>query len=197
VLRHNAGLALFAVLIMTALNFLGHGVQDLYPSEFLGVQHGLGTDTISLIMIVANVGGLIGGVGFGALSQRIGRSRTIILTAALVLPLLPFWAFANTPLMLGVTAFALMVCVQGAWGVVPAYLNELSPAEIRGTFPGFVYQAGNFLAAANANIQIWLAADLDHNYGVAMGLTVGVMALIAVLLAARAPTLKVGNQMAG
>ncbi|SFK87589.1 MFS transporter, SHS family, lactate transporter, partial [Methylocapsa palsarum] len=88
------------------------------------------------------------GIGFGALSQHVGRSRTVMLATALAVFVLPFWAFAATPLTLGVSAFVLMVCVQGAWGVVPAYLNELSPAGIRGTFPGFVYQAGNLLAAA-------------------------------------------------
>ncbi len=86
--------------------------------------------------------------------------------------------------MIALTAFLLQVFVQGAWGVVPVYLNELSPASIRGTFPGFVYQAGNFLAAANANIQIWIAGNFDNNYGLAMGLTVGVMGVIIALLVA-------------
>lgn len=194
VLRQNAGLALFTIIMMTALNFLAHGAQDLYPSEFLGAQHGLGTDTISLIMIVTNVGGLLGGIAFGALSQHIGRTMTIMLAIALALPVLPFWMFASTPLMLGLTAFTLLACVQGAWGVVPVYLNELSPASIRGTFPGFVYQAGNFLAAANANIQIWIAGDLNHNYAMTMGLTVGIMAVVVVLLAAMAPEPKGAEQ---
>jgi MFS transporter, SHS family, lactate transporter len=194
-LRRNAGLAVFAVLLMTALNFLAHGVQDLYPSEFLGAQHGLGSVAISLIMIVANIGGLVGGIGFGALSQHMSRSRTVMLAVALALLVLPFWTFAATPLTLGVSAFALMVCVQGAWGVVPVYLNELSPAGIRGTFPGFVYQAGNLLAAANANIQLWLAGELHSNYGVAMGLTAGVMAVAVILLAACAPTPEAGDRI--
>jgi len=196
-LRRNARLSVFAVFLMTALNFFAHGVQDLYPSEFLGAQHRLGADTISLIMIVANIGGLVGGIGFGALAQDMGRSRTVMLAVALAMFVLPFWAFAATPLTLGVTAFALMVCVQGAWGVVPVYLNELSPAEIRGTFPGFVYQAGNLLAAANANIQIWLAGEFHHNYGAAMGLTAGVMGVAVILLAACAPTLTGDDQIPG
>jgi SHS family lactate transporter-like MFS transporter len=100
---------------------------------------------------------------------------------------LPFWVTATTPLMLGLTAFVMMIFIQGAWGVVPAYLNELSPASIRGTFPGFVYQMGNLLAAANANIQIWAANSLHHDFGLAMGLTVGTMALVVVALAAWAP----------
>ncbi|SFK91114.1 MFS transporter, SHS family, lactate transporter, partial [Methylocapsa palsarum] len=91
VLRRNASLAVFAVLLMTALNFLAHAVQDLYPSEFLGAQHRVGADIISLIMIFANIGGLVGGIGFGALSQHVGRSRTVMLATALAVFVLPFW----------------------------------------------------------------------------------------------------------
>jgi len=171
VLRHNAGLAIFGVIVMAALNFLGHGSQDLYPSEFLGVQHHLSTDAISSIMIVANIGALTGGIAFGALSRRIGRKRTIALAVCLALPVLPFWATAATPVTLALSAFLLQVCVQGAWGVIPVYFNELSPAAIRGAFPGFVYQAGNFLAAANANIQIWLAGKVHNDFGLVMGAT--------------------------
>lgn len=197
VLRHNAGLAVSVVVMMAALNFLAHGVQDLYPSELLGAQRGLGTDTISLIMIAANIGGLLGGLAFGALSQRIGRKWAIMLAVALAVPVLPFWSFAATPVMLGITAFMLMVFVQGAWGVVPVYLNELSPAAIRGTFPGFVYQAGNLLAATNVNIQIWVASGLGNNYGIAMGLTVGIMAVVILLLGAWAPEPKKGGLALG
>jgi SHS family lactate transporter-like MFS transporter len=184
VLRQNARLAVFAVIVMMGLNFFAHGATDLYPSEFLGAQHKLSTDTISSIMIVANIGAIAGGIGFGLLSEWIGRKWAIVLAAALTLPVLPFWATATTPFSLAFTAFVLLLLVQGAWGVVPVYLNELSPPAIRGTFPGFVYQAGNFLAAANANIQIWIAGGLGHNFGLAMALTVGVTAvMVAVLMA--------------
>lgn len=195
VLRQNAGLAGFAVILMMAMNFFAHGSQDLYPSEFLGAQHKLSTDAISSIMIVANIGGLFGGILFGLLSQKIGRKWAIALAGALALPVLPFWASASTPVMLGLTAFLMMVCVQGTWGVVPAYLNELSPPSVRATFPGFVYQAGNFLAAANANIQIWMAGHLNNNYGLTLALTAGAMAVILVLLVAAGPEPK-GARMA-
>ncbi len=183
-LRQNMGLALFAIALMTALNFFAHGAEDLYPSEFLGVQHKLPTDTISTIMIISNIGALIGGPIFGLLSERIGRKRAIALAIMLTLPVLPFWATAATPAAMALTSFVLMACMQGAWGVIPVYLNELSPPEVRATFPGFVYQAGNFLAAANVNIQIWLAGDFGHDFGLVMGLTVAVTAIIAATLAA-------------
>lgn len=182
VLRRHWRLAVFAILLMTALNFLGHGSQDLYPSVVLGIQHHLGTGTISLIMIAANVGALLGGVAFGALSDRIGRPRALLAAVLLTLLVLPAWVGAATPLRLGATAMLLLFCVQGAWGVVPVYLNELSPPPVRATLPGLVYQAGNFLAAGNANVQIWLADRLGGDYALAMGLTVAAMVLAIVVL---------------
>jgi SHS family lactate transporter-like MFS transporter len=184
VLRQHSGLVIFAALVMMAFNFFSHGSQDLYPSQFLGEEHKLTPGTISLITIVANVGAMIGGLVFGALSQRIGRKWAIVIAALLALPVLRLWAFPSTPVMLGLGAFLMQICVQGAWGVVPVYLNELSPATIRGTFPGLVYQLGNFLASANANIQIWLAGRYNGDYGMAMAMVIAVVAVaIAVLVA--------------
>ena len=184
VLRQHAGLVGFAAIVMMAFNFFSHGSQDLYPSQFLGAQHHLAPGQISLIAIVANVGAMLGGIGFGALSQRIGRKWAIVIAAVLALPALRLWAFSTTPVMLGLGAFLMQICVQGAWGVVPVYLNELSPATIRGTFPGLVYQLGNFLASANANIQVWLADRFDGDYGMALAIVIGTVAVaIAVLVA--------------
>jgi len=184
VLRQNAGLVVFAAAVMMAFNFFSHGSQDLYPSQFLGAQHKLPPSTISIITIIGNVGAMIGGILFGTLSQRIGRKWAIVIAALLALPVLRIWAFSDTPVLLGVGAFMMQICVQGAWGVVPVYLNELSPATIRGTFPGLVYQLGNFLASANANIQVWLAGQFDGSYAMALAIVIGVVALaIAVLVA--------------
>jgi SHS family lactate transporter-like MFS transporter len=178
VLRQHSGLVVFAAIVMMAFNFFSHGSQDLYPSQFLGAQHHLAPGQISLITIVANVGAMLGGIGFGTLSQRIGRKWSIVIAALLALPALPLWAFSSTPVMLGLGAFLMQVCVQGAWGVVPVYLNELSPATIRGTFPGLVYQLGNFLASANANIQVWLAGQFNGDYGMALAIVVGIVAVV-------------------
>ena len=184
VLKQYSGLVIFAAVVMMAFNFFSHGSQDLYPSQFLGAQHKLSPGTISVISIVANFGAIVGGIGFGTLSQRIGRKWAIVIAALLALPVLKLWAFSSTPFMLGLGAFLMQICVQGAWGVVPVYLNELSPATIRGTFPGLVYQLGNFLASANANIQVWLAEKFDGDYGLALAIVIGVVAiLIAVLVA--------------
>ncbi len=183
VLRQHAGLVAFAACVMMAFNFFSHGSQDLYPSQFLGAQHKLAPGTISLITVVANVGAMLGGIGFGTLSQRIGRKWAIVIAALLALPVLRLWAFSDTPIMLGLGAFLMQICVQGAWGVVPVYLNELSPATIRGTFPGLVYQLGNFLASANANIQVALAQHFDGSYAMALAIVIGIVAVaIAVLV---------------
>ncbi len=183
VLKQNAGLVVFAAVVMMAFNFFSHGSQDLYPRLFLGAQHHLAPGTISLITVIGNVGAMLGGIFFGSLSQRIGRKWAIVIAAVLALPVLRLWAFSTTPVMLGLGAFLMQVCVQGAWGVVPVYLNELSPAAIRGTFPGLVYQVGNFLASANANIQVAIAEHFNGDYGLALAIVIGVVAVtIAVLV---------------
>ena len=184
VLKNHLGLVIFAAAVMMAFNFFSHGSQDLYPSQFLGTQHKLTPGTISLITIVGNVGAMLGGIGFGWLSQKIGRKWAIVIGALLALPLLKLWAFSTTPVLLGVGAFLMQIAVQGAWGVVPVYLNELSPPAIRATFPGLVYQLGNFLASANANIQVWLAQQYNGDYGMAMAIVIGIVAVVIAVLVA-------------
>jgi SHS family lactate transporter-like MFS transporter len=149
ILRSHWRLGIYAVVLMTAFNFFSHGTQDLYPT-FLEVQHGLSPQEVSLIAVVYNIGAIIGGISFGSLSERFGRRRIIIIAATLSLAVLPLWAFAESPLWLAVGAFLMQVMVQGAWGVIPVHLNELSPDDARGTFPGFVYQLGNLIAPVNA-----------------------------------------------
>jgi SHS family lactate transporter-like MFS transporter len=186
ILRRHAGLAVYAVAMMTAFNFLSHGTQDLYPT-FLLTQLRFGHATVSAIAVVYNIGAMLGGVGFGALSQRIGRRRAIVLAALLTLPAIPLWAFAGAPVLVGLGAFLMQVCVQGAWGVVPAHLNELSPPDLRGTFPGLVYQAGNFIASANATIQSGLADALGHDLRWPLAGTVGVVAVTLAVLVGAGP----------
>jgi len=179
VLGRNVGLTVYVVVLMTAFNFFSHGSQDLYPT-FLQVQHKFSTGTVATIAIVYNIGAILGGIGFGALSQHIGRRAAIVIAAVAALPVIPLWAFAASPLALGLGAFLMQICVQGAWGVIPAHLNELSPAEIRGTFPGVTYQLGNLLAAANATIQSAIASGMGRDYSWPLA---GVVAIVAVVIA--------------
>lgn len=180
VLRRHAGLTIYAVILMMAFNFFSHGTQDIYPKAFLKVQHGFSHDTITAIAITYNIGAMLGGLTFGALSQKIGRRRAIVIAAVLSLPVIPLWAFSQSPWLLALGAFLMQFMVQGAWGVIPAHLNELSPADIRGTFPGFVYQLGNFLASYNATLQTAIGSRFHHNYSYALG---GVAAVVAVVIA--------------
>jgi SHS family lactate transporter-like MFS transporter len=173
----------YVVLLMTAFNFFSHGTQDLYPT-FLQVQHKLPTATVGAISIIMNIGAIIGGLCFGFWSQRIGRRRAIIIASLLALPIIPLWAFSTTPFMLGLGAFLLQIAVQGAWGVIPAHLNELSPAEARGTFPGFAYQTGNLFASYNTPLQSWLALKYGGNYGLALAGVLAVAALAIAVIAA-------------
>ena len=134
-LKQNWKLSIYAIVLMTAFNFFSHGTQDLYPT-FLREQHHFDPHTVSLITIVLNIGAIVGGFFFGALSEKIGRRVTIFIAALIALPVLYLWAFSTTPVMLAIGAFLMQISVQGAWGVIPVHLNEISPDEIRATFPG-------------------------------------------------------------
>jgi len=182
ILRRHAGLTVYAVILMTAFNFFSHGTQDIYPKAFLKLQHGFSHDTITIIAIVYNIGAMLGGLTFGSISQRLGRRRAIVIAALLSLPVIPLWAFSSSPWLIGLGAFLMQFMVQGAWGVIPAHLNELSPGAIRGTFPGVVYQLGNFLASYNATLQTAIGSRYNHNYSWALGGVAGVVAVVIALL---------------
>jgi SHS family lactate transporter-like MFS transporter len=181
VVRNHWQLAIYAILLMTAFNFFSHGTQDAYPT-FLREQMKFEPATAGRIAIVYNIGAICGGLFFGSLSQRIGRRRAIVIAALLSLPVLPFWAFGTTPVILAAAAFVMQFMVQGAWGVIPAHLNELSPADARGTFPGFTYQLGNFLASINLVLQTSMAVQYDNNYGIPLALVAGTVAVVIALL---------------
>ncbi|HXQ40029.1 MAG TPA: MFS transporter [Candidatus Udaeobacter sp.] len=181
-LRGRWRLLIYTVLMMTAFNFFSHGTQDLYPT-FLEVQHKLSPRAVGIIAVIYNIGAILGGICFGALSERIGRRRAIVFAALLAIPIAPIWAFSASAGMLALGAFLIQISVQGAWGVVPTHLNELSPEEVRGTFPGFTYQLGNLLAAANAPLQAWIAERNGGDYGLALAI-VAVVAAIAVAVLA-------------
>jgi MFS transporter, SHS family, lactate transporter len=183
VLKSHWQLGLYAILLMTAFNFFSHGTQDLYPT-FLLVQHKMTPHEVSLIAVIYNIGAIVGGISFGSLSEHFGRRRTIIVASALSLLVLPLWAFAASALWLAVGAFLMQVMVQGAWGVIPVHLNELSPDEARATFPGFTYQTGNLIAAVNATLQAGIAVHYGNNYGFALALVAGTVAIVIVVLTA-------------
>jgi len=180
-LRANWGIALYAVVLMMCFNLFSHGTQDLYPT-FLQKQHHFDHTTVSWITIVANLGAIAGGLLFGFVSEKIGRVNAITIAALIALPALPLWAYSSTPVLLAIGAFIMQISVQGAWGVIPAHLNELSPGPVRATLPGFVYQAGNFLASYNGPFQAKIAEASGGDYRFALALVAGVVAVAIVIV---------------
>jgi SHS family lactate transporter-like MFS transporter len=174
--------AAYVVVLMTAFNFFSHGTQDNYTT-FLRVEHGFTPQMSGMLTAVMNIGAIIGGAAFGAWSEKIGRRHAIAIAALIALPIIPLWAFAATPLLLGLGGFLMQISVQGAWGVVPVHLNELSPPEARGTFPGAAYQFGNLFASVNAVMQGRIAETHKdvagkENYGLALAAVAGVVAVV-------------------
>jgi MFS transporter, SHS family, lactate transporter len=180
------GLFIYVILLMTLFNSFSHGTQDIYPT-FLQVQQKFPPPVVSTIAIIYNLGAILGGLFFGAYSERVCRRRAIVIAALLTLPVIPLWAFSNTAILLTIGAFLIQFFVQGAWGVIPVHLNELSPNSVRGTFPGFAYQLGNLFASKNGTIQATMAVSFGNNYGLALGLTAAVVAVAVALVTALGP----------
>lgn len=170
----------YLVLLMTAFNWMSHGTHDIYPT-FLTSDDGAGLShvTAKWIAVIYNIGGIIGGLFFGSMSQRLGRRYAIIWAVTMGLPIVPLFALSQSAGMLCLGSFLIQVCVQGAWGVIPAHLTEMSPDAIRGFYPGVTYQLGNLFAAFNLPIQEHLAAA--HGYPFALIVTL-VPTLIAVVV---------------
>jgi MFS transporter, SHS family, lactate transporter len=178
-LRAHWPLFLYGVAFMAALNAMSHGTQDLYAT-FLQKQHGFTPGQTTTLSIVAAFGAIAGGIAFGALSQRAGRRAVVMSCALLAGCALPLWAFSATIPLLAAGAFAMQFAVQGAWGVIPAHLNELSPADARATFPGFTYQLGNLAAAGTAQLEATLAQHTSYAQAMALVLAVVLVAVIVV-----------------
>jgi SHS family lactate transporter-like MFS transporter len=178
-----AGTFVFLVLLMTGFNAFSHGTQDLYPT-FLQKDHGFSAQLTGAIAILYNVGALAGGMFFGSLSERIGRKRAIILAALLALPMIPLYALSHSVFSLAVGAFTMQFMVQGAWGVVPAWLSELSPGPVRATFPGLAYQLGNLISSQNNEIQSRAAEHFGRGYGWVLAVTVAIVACYLATVAA-------------
>ena len=158
VLKRHWVLFVYVILLMTAFNAMSHGTQDMYQT-FLGEQRHYGVTQKAATGIIYAFGAICGGTVVGHLSQKWGRRRSIILTAVFGIILIPLWVFPQGFALLVIGGFAMQFMVQGAWGIVPVHLNELSPGAVRGTFPGVAYQLGNLFAANTAVVEAQLA---DH-----------------------------------
>jgi SHS family lactate transporter-like MFS transporter len=156
----------YLVLLMTLMMFLSHGTQDLYP-HFLKDMHGFAGATISYVAILYNITAIVGSFVFGSLSERVGRRWTILLALALSLAVIPAWAFGGSLIALVAGACLMQAGVQGAWGIIPAHLNELSPDAVRGLMPGFAYQLGILFAAPTNNIEYALRDRFGYAWALA------------------------------
>jgi SHS family lactate transporter-like MFS transporter len=178
--RAEGGSFAYLVLMMTLFMFLSHGTQDLYP-DFLKMDRGITPATVAYIVMLYNVGAMVGAVIFGQLSQSWGRRRAILASLAVSLLIMPLWAFGVGLATLAIASFLMQVGVQGAWGIIPAHLNELAPDRARGLVPGLAYQLGILFAAPVNTIEYalrdkfgygWALAGFEVAVIIALGITV-------------------------
>jgi SHS family lactate transporter-like MFS transporter len=180
---------LFLILLMAAFTSFSHGTQDLYPTFLL--DHGLSEGHVGMIAAIGNIGALLGGISFGGISEKFGRKKSIVVAALLAIPMVPLWAWSHSMVLLAVGGFLMQFMVQGAWGIIPAHLNELSPGPVRAILPGFAYQLGNLLSSRNAVFQE--AYAIKHNAGslnVALSGTAVIVALVVAGITALGPEAK-------
>jgi SHS family lactate transporter-like MFS transporter len=181
--------ALYLVLLMTLFNCFSHGSQDVFPT-FLKVQRGLNAHQTSIVTTIMAIGAVAGGLFFGALSSRIGRRKGIVIAALLSLLMIYPWAYTDTVAMLAVGAFLMQFMVQGAWGIVPVHLNELSPNAVRAMLPGLVYQTGNFISALTPTLLSHWAEANNRNYAQTMAVFIACVAVLLALVTALGPEAK-------
>ena len=185
----NAPMLLYMILLMALFNAFSHGSQDLYK-PFLLIRRGLSAARADDVLMVMNIGALFGGMLFGALSERIGRRRAMACAGLLALPVIPLWTDAPSVPLLALGAFLMQFMVQGAWGIVPAHLNELSPPGVRAVLPAFAYQLGNFAMALLAPVQSSLAGPHERDLAGVLGWTVGIVGIVLAGVALLGPEAK-------
>jgi SHS family lactate transporter-like MFS transporter len=172
----------YLVALMTMMNFVSHGTQDMYPT-FLKVQRGFSPQMTAIISIIANFGALVGGICFGLFSDRFGRRRGMITALLLAVLLIPLWIYSPTTALLMLGAFSIQFMVQGAWGVIPAHITELSPDSVRGFLPGFAYQCGVLIAGSVAYLEAIFAKQMNYaNAMAATALTVFLVGAVVIAL---------------
>jgi MFS transporter, SHS family, lactate transporter len=183
----NGRLFLYLVVLMAMMNFISHGTQDLYPT-FLQKQRGFSPHGTAIIAAISMLGAIGGGLAFGLYSDRYGRRRSMVTAVLLALGLIPLWILAPSTALIVLGAFLMQFMVQGAWGVIPAHINELSPDSVRGFFPGFAYQLGVLIASTIDYVE---AALGEHfTYSQAMGLMAATVLVVGAVIIAIGPEAK-------
>src|SRR5208282_247704 len=175
---------IYLVVLMAMMNFMSHGTQDLYPT-FLQQQRHFSTRATAIVSVISMLGAITGGILVGLYSDRRGRRRAMATSALLAVLLIPLWLYAPTMAWIAAGAFAIQFMVQGAWGVVPAHINELSPGRLRGFFPGFAYQLGVLIAASSATLEA--ALGRHFTYAQAMGSFAAIAFVVGAIVIAAGP----------
>jgi SHS family lactate transporter-like MFS transporter len=157
----NWRLFLYLAGLMAMMNFISHGTQDLYPT-FLQKQRHYDSNTTAIVTAISMVGAIVGGLAFGHLSERLGRRLTMVRAVLAGVVMIPLWIWAPNLGLLMLGAFLMQMLVQGAWGVIPVHINELSPPQLRGFFPGFAYQTGVLIASTIAYIEAVLGEHFSY-----------------------------------
>jgi len=170
----------YMVVMMTLMVFLSHGTQDLYP-DFLRSAHGSSRSFISYVAILYNIGAIAGSIVFGHLSQSFGRRKSMIGALVITMLAIPAWVFGGSFFILAAGAFLVQVGVQGAWGIIPAHINELSPNRVRGLLPGLAYQLGILFAAGTGTIEYTLHDHFGYAWALAGFEIVNIIVLAAVI----------------
>jgi SHS family lactate transporter-like MFS transporter len=182
--KKNWKLFLYLVLLMSAMNLISHGTQDLYPT-FLQQQRHFDPHKTAVITMISMVGAILGGLLFGHLSDLHGRKKMMALAVILAVVLIPLWLLANGSFLIALGAFGMQFMVQGAWGIIPAHINELSPGSLRGFFPGFAYQIGVLIASAIVYVEALLAQYVS--YSTSMEILAGSVLVLAAIVILAGP----------
>ena len=177
-------LFLYLVLLMSMMNLISHGTQDLYPT-FLQQQRHFDPHTTAIITMISMVGAIFGGLIFGYLSDKWGRKKMMALAVVLAILIIPLWMYNGGSLIIALGAFAMQFMVQGAWGIIPAHINELSPGALRGFFPGFAYQLGVLIASGIGYVEAVLAEHVS--YATSMEILAGTVLVLGAIVIMAGP----------
>jgi len=170
----------YLVVLMTFMMFFSHGTQDLYP-DFLKEVHKVSGVMVANIAMIYNLGAVVGAIVFGHISQTTGRRKGMIAALGLSLLMIPLWAFGGGLVAIVASSFLMQVGVQGAWGVIPVHLSELSADAARGLMPGLAYQLGILLASPTNSVQYALHLRFGYQWAMAGFEVVTILTLAALL----------------
>jgi SHS family lactate transporter-like MFS transporter len=181
----HSGIFFYLLILMSVMLCLSHGTQDLYPDFLKSIPALAGRTVLGMKMlygipILYNLAAIVGALIFGQLSERIGRRYAVMLALLMCLLSIPAWAFGSTLIALVFGSCFMQMGGQGAFGVIPAHMTELSPDAVRGLFPGLVYQLGFLLASPATALELMLRDRLGYAWALTTFETCVIVALLLI-----------------